>query len=375
MIQRLLALAGAFCLTLVGGEVRAQSEAPPPKAQPAVDGVLSAFARRPLVGLGDVHGLAEEGRYYIQLIRDPRFAARVGNVVIETGNSAYQSTLDRYIAGEDVPRAELRRVWSEVVGAPPTVTAVMYPEFLAEVREVNRTLPPNRRIRIWAAEPPTGWSDIRTRADLDPILMQRDLHAAAVIEREILARGKKALVIYGALHFAALPGPPGAPPRPSLKDLVERTRPGAFYIVHPYSGFAQPGCAPAFEAATGWAAGTLASPIRTTSLEAQLLRPGCTVGPGPRPAPGSPPIPPAELARRQAPMLRAMAGVDADALLYLGPAASLTRSPDDPDLLNDPDYRAEITRRLPLAGVPPGFFERLTLTPRPFRPPATSPPK
>jgi hypothetical protein len=65
-----------------------------------------------------------------------------------------------------------------------------------------------------------------------------------------------------------------------------------------------------------------------------------------------------------------MSGADADALLYLGPAASLTQSPDDPELLSDPAFAAEVTRRLPITGAPPDLLRHLVMTPRPYRRPS-----
>lgn len=345
----------------------AQARAAEPVVRPALDGVFAAFETHPLVGLGDVHDLAEEGEFYEALVRDPRFAARVGNVVFEAGSASHQATLDRYLAGQDVPRAELRKVWSDAVGwaTPPTA---MYQQFLAAVRTVNLKLPPARRIRVWAGEPPADWNAIKSREDFAPILMQRDTHAAGVIETQVLARGKKALVIYGGLHFFPLPSPPGYPPRPSLKGLVERTRPGALYVIQPYYGYWQPECAARFEAETRWPPGSLVAPVKGTPVEALLLAPGCAVSRPPTRAPGAAPISPEDLARMQAGFLRPMSGADADALLYLGPAASLTRSPDDPDLTADPVYAAEIRRRLAITGAAPGFLDRLVTERRPYRP-------
>lgn len=334
--------------------------------RPAADGIFAAFKKHPLVGLGDAHGLAEEGEFYGQLIRDPRFAAEVGNVVLEAASAAHQATLDRYLNGADVPRVELRKVWSDVVGAVPTVTSLMYPQFLAEVRAANFKLPPARRIRVWAGEPPIDWAAIRTSEDLEPYISRRAVYPAGLIEREILGRGKKALVIYGGRHFFPLPTPPEAPPEPGIRGRVERNHPGAFYVVQPYFGFSQAECSADFEAATRWPPGSLIAPVKGTAVETLLLRPGCTVSAPPRRAPGAPPIPPEEFARIVAAFVRPGSGADADALLYLAPAAALTRSPDDPDLVNDPVYSAEIARRASIT-TPPGWMSRLAMERRPYR--------
>jgi len=61
-----------------------------PKIAPAADGVFDAFKTHPLVGLGEWHGLAQMFDFYTVLLRDPRFAKDVGNIVLEAGNAAQQ---------------------------------------------------------------------------------------------------------------------------------------------------------------------------------------------------------------------------------------------------------------------------------------------
>lgn len=349
----------------------APAQAAEPVASPAVDGVLAAFRTHPLVGLSDEHGLANEGEFYNRLVRDPRFAAEVGNVVVEFAGAAHQDLLDRYLAGEEVPYAELRKVWSDVVGAVPTVTTVMYQTFFAQVRAVNRQLPAERRIHVWAGEPAIDWSTVHTQADYGPYSKLRDEHPAEIIEQQILARGKKALVIYGGFHFNKPGMPAGIPDFQVLKDLVEARHPGALYVISPYIGFAQPGCSAAFEAQMKWPPGTLAAPVRGGALEGALLRPGCTWGSNMRfmrPS-GAPPITPEEQARMQRRTQEVLSGVVGDALLYLGPQASLMNSPGDATLVMDEAYFREISRRNQImTGSPANLADWIELGSRPVQP-------
>jgi hypothetical protein len=50
--------------------------------------------------------------FIFSLIRTPAFSEKVNDIEFECGNSLYQSILDRYIAGEDVPFTEVQRVCS-----------------------------------------------------------------------------------------------------------------------------------------------------------------------------------------------------------------------------------------------------------------------
>src|SRR3712207_8541108 len=47
------------------------------------------------------------------VLRHPSFPEKVDALVVEFGNARYQDVIDRYVAGEDVPRAELVRVWRD----------------------------------------------------------------------------------------------------------------------------------------------------------------------------------------------------------------------------------------------------------------------
>lgn len=331
-------LSFAACLAAASVGNAQTPSAPPatadPVVQPAIDGVLKAFESHPIVAVGDAHGTAEEGAFYVALISDRRFAKEVGNVVVEFGGSAHQETIDRYVAGEAVPYTELRKVWTDVVGWVPTVAWLEYVDFFAAVRAANAKLPADQRIHVWLGEPPIDWSKIKTQADLTSGRFDRNQFPADLIKREILSKGKKSLVIYGGLHFRFDNG---------IDERVEADYPHSFFVVTPYWGFQQQACDAALETrAADWPEPTLVSPIKGTWLVGLLRAPGCTFQPGP-PAGRAPPTP------EQAAMMKDAdddtSGVKSDALLYLGGANSLTQSPVDPAFFLDQDYFNEIARR------------------------------
>ena len=49
--------------------------------------------------------------FILLLLRNPALPKKVNDFVVECGNSGYQSILDRYIAGANVPFAEVQKVW------------------------------------------------------------------------------------------------------------------------------------------------------------------------------------------------------------------------------------------------------------------------
>ena len=145
---------GLVLLAAVSAPSPAQSPAErAPEVKAAVDGVLGLFQQKPVVVLCDQHGLAQEEDFYSALVRDPRFAENVGNVIVEFGGEASQGIIDRYVAGEDVPLKELRRVWTQTAGWVPGPTFLGYINFFANVRAANRGLAPEHGIKVWLGEP------------------------------------------------------------------------------------------------------------------------------------------------------------------------------------------------------------------------------
>jgi hypothetical protein len=252
------------------------SATPPPKITSAVDGIITAFQTHPIVAIGEWHGLAQEMDLYAALLRDPRFAAQVGNVVLETGSETQQDIADRYVNGEHLPYTEFRKVWSDVVGWVPTVTSMGSVNVYAVIRAVNQSLPPDQRIKVWLGEPPIIWPTITTKVGWESLNRQRETHVAELIMREILARGKKALVIYGIGHLGLYPG------YENLRVQLEAKYPGSLFIAVPYVGFIGSNCTARFEkSARGWPVPALATPITGSTLETQLLPKNCSNAPMP----------------------------------------------------------------------------------------------
>lgn len=109
-------------------------------------------------------------------------------IVVEFGSTAEQSTLDRYIRGDNVPRAQLERVW-KTTSQPAVWESPVYVEFFAAVRDVNMKRPAAAQIQVLAGDPPAEST------------MSRDASALAVLKEQVLQEGGKALVIYGSGHL------------------------------------------------------------------------------------------------------------------------------------------------------------------------------
>lgn len=183
-----------------------------------VTAIISAFGSHDVVALGEgTHTNEQSHAFRVALIRDPRFSAVVNDIVVEFGNAKYQDVMDRYVRNQDVSRDELRKVWQNTTQAFTIWDRPIYEELFQVVRALNATLPPARQLRVLLGDPPIDWAAVRSAADSEPWSEQRDSYPAGVISREVLARGRKALLLFGDGHFLR------HTPYESIVTLTERS--------------------------------------------------------------------------------------------------------------------------------------------------------
>jgi hypothetical protein len=164
--------------------------------------IIDAFRTHAVVALGEgSHGNRQAHEFRLKLIRDPRFAEAVQDIVVEFGSARFQDTMDAFVNGAEIALESLRRAWMDTTQPDAIWDSPIYEEFFRAVRAVNARLPRERRLRVLLGDPAIDWETVKTREDLDRFASKRDEHAVDVIQRESLAKGRKALVIYGDYHF------------------------------------------------------------------------------------------------------------------------------------------------------------------------------
>ena len=168
----------------------------------AIGGIVEAFRTHRLVGLSEgPHGNLEGHRFRLSLIRDARFSAIVNDIVVEFGSARYQELMDRFVRGDAVDDEALRRVWEDTTNVNPGWERPIYKEFFHAVRAVNATLPLDRRLRVLLGDPPINWETIHTRDELRAATKAHGNYKEQVIRREVLAKNRRALLIFGDGHF------------------------------------------------------------------------------------------------------------------------------------------------------------------------------
>jgi hypothetical protein len=108
----------------------------------------------------------------------------------------------------------------------------VYRQFLEAVRDVNaRRLCPHP-VRLVLADVPLDWATIHTAAEYAPFT-DRDGSYAGVVEREVMAKGHRALLVAGEYH--AMKTVPkdlqDDPAEPVAAQRIERDHPAALFSV------------------------------------------------------------------------------------------------------------------------------------------------
>jgi hypothetical protein len=196
------------------------------KPEPAIPAILGAFDKYEVVAMPEDHGLKDLDDLIFALIRNPVFPEKVNNVVVECGNSLYQPILDRYIAGEDVPLAEARKVWRNTTQPICGEWGFGFFEQLYPLlRTVNQKLPPEKRLRVLAGDPPIDWEKLKSFDDFLKFV-HRDANIASVMEKEILSRHRKALMLFGTFHLIHL-----SDVRASAVSVYEKDYPNVTFVI------------------------------------------------------------------------------------------------------------------------------------------------
>lgn len=325
-----------------------------PKPGDAERAILAAFDKYEVVGMSAAHNNKDLDDFILHLIRNPAFPSKVNDVVVECGNSLYQPTLDRYIAGDDVPLSEVRQVWRNTT-QPMCGVSAFYEELFPLVRRINQTLPPEKKLRVLAGDPPIDWSKVRTGRDFGHgQFLERDPSIASVMEKEVLSKHRKALMLFGTAHLFHAES--------TAVGLYEKDYPAVTLVIADHTGFGN--WTPlekynnGFEARmASWPVPSLVQDMKGTWLADLLdktyssgnvtfgVADGGKLPAGPANPKGTFAAMPVEAEGKFSEM--------ADAYLYLGPRDLLLNEPTPAGIFLDKDYMTELQRRAAIMGGGP----------------------
>jgi Domain of unknown function (DUF3471) len=303
-----------------------------PTPEPAVTAILAAFDKYEVVGIPEAHGMKDVDDFILSLIQNPAFSEKVNDIAVECGNSLYQPVLDRYISGEDVPFTEVRKVWRNTT-QPMCGLSGFFEQFFPLVRALNQKLPPEERIRVLAGDPPIDWEQVKTVQELDKSMMNREASITSVMEKEVLSKHRKALMLFGTMHLMHAM---------SAVSTYEKNYPNVTFVISELAAFDTDLPRLSDSPFASWPVPSLAR-AKGTWLGALdlthfipppfLIDKECNVH--------------NEFPGEQQPMENLV-----DAFLYLGPQDLRLREQIPADIALDEDYERELQRRMVLQGFP-----------------------
>jgi hypothetical protein len=194
------------CLLLLGFAALCGGQNQEPKPQNATAAVVRAFDTHNIVMFGEMHSCKQEHEWLRELVSTPEFADRVDDIVVEAGNSLYQKSVDRYIAGENIPFAQVQQAWRNLVSlfGPPSP---VIESFYKAVREANLKRRGKHQMRVVLGDPYIDWDTIKDREQWGPFVGNREPWYARVVKEEVIEKKRRALLIMGRGHFLRETGP------------------------------------------------------------------------------------------------------------------------------------------------------------------------
>ena len=293
--------------------------------------IADALRSHSLVLISEHHWSVPVHEQLRRIIADPKVGALAQDIVVEFGNPLYQGLIDRYIAGGAVPIDSVRLAWRNTTQLLAW-DSPLYQQFYETVRSINAGRPADRRWRLIAGDPPIDWSRTNRAEDIPRSYGFRDIETIGIIEREVLAKGRRALVIIGEEHVrrttdTALGAAVKPLERQSLGEALHNRHPGAAFLVATVVGDRSP----LARAVRHMPNGSIV-PITGTTLgvaDASVRERDTT----------------AELASMPAATGKLRLQDLFDAVLYAGPVAR-DLGPSGRTYREDPEYEREIRRRI-----------------------------
>ena len=167
-----------------------------------IKAIINELKTHSIVALGEGQHWNEQGySFRLSLIRDAEFCKVVNDIVVEFGSSRYQKIMDKFINGENVSYDSLKLAWQNTT-APNTVWDMpIYEEFFRAVRAVNLSIAKKNKIRVLLGDPPIDWNLVHGKDDILAWMAKRDSFAVTLIQKEVLNKNHRALLIYGDGHL------------------------------------------------------------------------------------------------------------------------------------------------------------------------------
>lgn len=197
------------------------------EAKDAIQYVANSLKEFPIVCIGEYHGSKNLHDFFTRLLADETVQENLDVIIVEFVNATHQSLVDDYISGKDISFQEISEAWRNTCISPLTTwDSPLYYEFLKRVREINKTLSQNRKIRILGGDPPINWENVKSMTDIWAVMSQRNSFPAQLAIEQAIEKNKKVLIVYGAAHLTNVPDIVKGKERKGIVNIIRKKNPG-----------------------------------------------------------------------------------------------------------------------------------------------------
>ncbi|MFC1552595.1 RDD family protein [Candidatus Latescibacterota bacterium] len=178
-----------------------------------VDYIIGLFDRYDVVVLSErIHSEGSQWEFIFEVVKDPRFVKKVGNVFTEYGQVELQAFLDNFMATDGLDAREIQERVIHIMRDFPVWPVWINTNFyiyLTRLYELNQSLPVDKRIKHHFTDMSANWPDMSNAEDYREYyssLKNRDERMAqSVIEKMFLlsesgSTSSKCLVVMNYRH-------------------------------------------------------------------------------------------------------------------------------------------------------------------------------
>lgn len=180
--------------------------------QSPVDYIMGLFEEHDMVILCErMHPETTQYDLFYDLISDPRFIARVGNVFTEIGTGSMRGEVHDFLFSENLTEREIEKaalnIWRDLTWSPLWEKGNFF-DFLKRLYSLNSSLAPGKKVNLYFSDMPFSWEGMTEEKyrEFNRTMRHRDrIMAKQITDKfdEIRQSGenrKKALVIMNYRH-------------------------------------------------------------------------------------------------------------------------------------------------------------------------------
>lgn len=199
----------------------------------AEDYIIQTFQNYNILGLGEGgHGLENFHDFLRKMFDNQKIQETIEIVIVEFANVDYQDILDKFIFGAEVDMNDLRQSWRQSGQPGRQGELPIYFELLKKIRNINKSLLQNKKIRVLGGDPHIDWKTINTVEHWkEQIGYKRETFPAELAVEFGVNQAKKVLVIYSESHLTKITDNKFDPSYPSITSTVNKISPGAMRTI------------------------------------------------------------------------------------------------------------------------------------------------